>query len=94
MDEFKALIGKVRRDDKTRWIRNGFQIGQYIFPSAIAQFALRYDHSDATSEGGPAIQPMRKPGSPYAFDKPLVTMARSERAHMDGVSSPSRSAPR
>ena len=29
--------------------------------------------------GGPTIQPMRRPGRPYAFDRPPVTSTRSER---------------
>jgi hypothetical protein len=37
---------------------------------------------------------MRNPGNPYAFDKPLVTITRSVRPHIEGVSRPSSSAPR
>jgi hypothetical protein len=46
------------------------------------------------SAGGPTTHPMRSPGSPKAFDNPLVTIARSYRPQMVGVSTLSSSAPR
>ena len=40
------------------------------------------------------IQPMRTPGIPYAFDRPLVTMTCSLMPQKDRVRWPSSSAPR
>ena len=43
---------------------------------------------------GAATHPIRRPGRPYAFDRPHVTIARSVRPQMPGDSSASSSAPR
>ena len=70
-------------------------LGAAVKPWRPAERSAGDRTESAARSGGATIQPIRSPGSPYAFESPLVTIARSyPQFHTVAVSSASRSAPR